>query len=64
VRWGPGGAGRAVKGQLAAGKMPAMGGGRLQRNREGEAGGRRRGPAHKFAKVQGVYCKVKFASKL
>jgi hypothetical protein len=39
---GPGGAGRAAKGQLAAGEN--AGDGRwavLQRNREGEAGGRR-----------------------
>jgi hypothetical protein len=34
----------------------------LQRNREGKAGGRRRGPIQNFPKVQGVQCKVKFPS--
>jgi hypothetical protein len=49
---GPGSAGRAAMGQLEAGENA---GDRrwavLQRNREGEAGGRRRGPIHNFAKV-------------
>jgi hypothetical protein len=39
---GPGGAGRAAKGQLAAGENTSDGRWvALQRNREGEAGGRR-----------------------
>jgi hypothetical protein len=38
-------------------------GGAAQKQR-GEAGGRRRGLVHKFAKVQRVHCKVKFPSKL
>jgi hypothetical protein len=48
---GRGGAGRALKGQLAA--RENAGNGRqvvLQRKSEGEAGGRRRGPVHKFCK--------------
>jgi hypothetical protein len=49
--WRPGGVGKTAKGQLAAGEN--TGDGRwtvLQRNREGEAGGRRPGPVHKFCK--------------
>jgi hypothetical protein len=52
--WGPDGAGRAAKGQLVAGEN--AGDGRwaaLQRNREGEAGGRRRGPVRKVCKNPG-----------
>jgi hypothetical protein len=42
VSWGPGGVGRAARGQLAAGENAGDGWwAALQRNREGEAGGRR-----------------------
>jgi hypothetical protein len=63
--WGPGGAGRAAKGWLAAGENANDGRwAALQRNIEGEAGGRRREPVRKFFKVQGIHCEVKFPSKL
>jgi hypothetical protein len=63
--WGPGGAGRAAKGQRAAGENTAMGGGR--RCRETERGKHEEDDEDlfvNFAKVQGVHCKVKFFSKL
>jgi hypothetical protein len=54
---------KSSEGQLVA--RESAGDGRwavLQRNREGKAGGRRRGPIQNFPKVQGVHCKVKFPS--
>jgi hypothetical protein len=54
-----------AKGQLAAGETA---GDRwwaaLQRNREGEAGGRDKDLFVNFAKVQGVHYKVKFPSNV
>jgi hypothetical protein len=63
--WGPCGAGRAARGQLAAGGN--AGNGRwaaLQRNREGKQEEEDEDLFVNFAKVQGVNCKVKFSSKL
>jgi hypothetical protein len=63
--WGPGGARRAVRWQLAAGEN--AGDGRwaaLQRNREGKQEEEDQDLFINFAKVLGVYCKVKFSSKL
>jgi hypothetical protein len=63
VSWGPGGAGRAARGQLAAGENA---GDRrraaLQRNREGEQEEEDEDLFINFAKVQGVHCNVKFLS--
>jgi hypothetical protein len=63
--WGPGGAGRAARGQLTAGEN--AGDGRwtaLQRNRAGKQEEEDEDLFINFAKVPGLYCKVKFSSKL
>jgi hypothetical protein len=62
---GPGGVGRAAKGQLVA--KESTGDGRwaaLQRNKEGKQEEEDEDLFVKFAKVLGVYYKVKFSSKL
>jgi hypothetical protein len=63
--WGACGAERAARGHLAVGEN--AGDGRwaaLQRNREGKQEEEDEDLFIIFAKVQGVHCKVKFASKL
>jgi hypothetical protein len=51
-------------GSLRPGKMPAMGGGRRCRETEGKQEEEDEDLFVNFAKVPGVYCKVKFSSKL
>jgi hypothetical protein len=65
VSWGPGGAGRAARGQLVARENASNGRwAALQRNREGKQEEEDEDLFVNFAKVQGVYCKIKFSSKL
>jgi hypothetical protein len=62
---GPGGAGRATKGQLAARENTSDGRwAALQKNGEGKEEEEDEDLFINFAKVQGVHCKVIFPSKL